>query len=85
MQITINPDVLSELQYLVDLHREHGAANPMESVQELVDYVLASVADGSRRPGAWERGMLDAMGLVADCDEHQVFRPAFGAPASDDE
>ena len=81
MQVTIDSAVLKELQYIVDLHTRHGAANPFDNVEALVAYVLASVADGSRRPGAWERAMLESMGLVAYCDEHEQYRAHYGAAA----
>jgi len=84
VNIDLDPGVLAELQYMVELHREHGAPNPFESVDELVRYVLSSVADGSRRPGSWERGMLNSMGLVANCDEHHEYRPTYGKPDKDD-
>lgn len=80
MQVTINPNVAKELEYIVQLHQAHGAPNPFDSVQALVDFVLASVADGSRRPGAWERGMLEQMGIVADTPLHNVYRPTYGEP-----
>ena len=79
--ITLNDGVAAEFAYLVELHRAYGAPNPMESVDGLVSYVLASVADGSRRPGSWERQMLESMGLVADTDAHQEYRRAYGRPA----
>ena len=79
MKIDINPDVLYELEYMVELRKSFGAPNPMHTVGDLVNFVLASVADGSRRPGAWERQMLDMMGLVADCDEHGQYRDHYGA------
>lgn len=78
--IQIHPEVRKELEYLVELHQQYGAANPMSSVEDLAGYVLASVADGSRRPGAWERNMLEMMGLVAECDEHYQYRPRYGKP-----
>lgn len=78
--ITLNEDVARELAYIVELHQRSGAPNPMTSVDDLVSFVLASVADGSRRPGAWERGMLEQMGLVADSDEHQQYRANYGPP-----
>ena len=81
MQITISPEVLKEFEYMVKLHREHGAINQCENVPDLVNYVLASIADGSRRPGSWERAMLDSMGLVADCDDHRQYRAEYGAPS----
>lgn len=84
MNIDLDPGVLAELEYLVELHREHGAPNPCESVDSLIRYVLASVADGSRRPGSWERGMLDSMGLVANTDRHREYRAKYGRPDGGD-
>jgi hypothetical protein len=80
MQVTINPDVLQELEYLVALHKKYGAPNPFDNVGDLVGYVLASLADGSRRPGAWERSMLESMGLVANCAQHAQYRAHYGPP-----
>lgn len=81
MKIEIDDDVARELAYMVRLHKEHGAPAEMESVERLVGYVLSSVADGSRRPGSWERGILVQMGLVADCDEHHEYRATYGGRA----
>ncbi len=78
--VEIHPEVLKELEYIVALHKEHSAPNPMATVEDLVSFVLASVADGSRRPGAWERQLLTMMGLVADCVEHEQYRSNYGAP-----
>lgn len=78
--IDIDADVRKELEYLVQLHARYGAPNPMPSLEALVSYVLASIADGSRRPGAWERQLLEHMGLVTDCDEHHQYRPHGGQP-----
>ncbi len=83
MKIEINEYVLKELEYLVELHQHSGAPNPMQSVEELVSYVLVSVVDGSRRPGAWERHLLETMGLVAYCDEHHIYRSQYGKPEAD--
>ncbi|EKI3398559.1 hypothetical protein PEJ38_004680 [Salmonella enterica] len=80
LEIDIHDGVAAELQYLVELHQEHGAANPQESIEGLLSYVAAAIADGSRRPGAWERTCLDMMGLVADCDEHHYYRSEYGRP-----
>jgi hypothetical protein len=78
MQIEIDDDVARELAYIVRLHEAHGAPVRMSSVGDLVDYVLTCVATGSRRPGSWERGVLVQLGLIADCAEHQEYRPAYG-------
>lgn len=80
MKIEISERVASELAYIVELHKEFGAPNSMDTVEQLVSYVLSSVADGSRRPGSWERGMLENLGLVADCDEHNRYRQGYGNP-----
>lgn len=78
--IEIDAGVRKELEYLVELHRRYGAPMPMQSIEALAAYVLASIAEGSRRPGAWERLLLEHMGLVADCDEHHLYRPHGGPP-----
>lgn len=31
--------------------------------ERLAEYVLQSVLAGARRPGSWERGMLDTLGI----------------------
>ena len=80
MQVNIEPDVLKELQHMVDLHRRHGAPNPCDTVEGLVRYVLSAVADGSRRPGSWERSLLESMGLVAQCEEHSLYCCEYGPP-----
>ena len=78
MTIKIHSEILKELEYMVELHQQYGAPAKMESVESLVNYVLASIADGSRRPGAWERQLLEKMGLVAECGEHQNYRNHYG-------
>ena len=78
MKVEIHPEVLKELEYMVELHQQYGAPAKRESVESLVNYVLANVADGSRRPGAWERKLLERQGLVAECEEHQHYRGHYG-------
>lgn len=80
MKVEIKDDVARELAYIVALHAEYGAPHPMPSVEALVQYVLSAVADGSRRPGSWERQLLQMMGLVADTDEHHQYRASHGRP-----
>jgi len=79
MQITIDDGVLKELEYMVSLHQQYGAPAACKNVPDLVTYILTSMADGSRRPGSWERQMLEMMGLVADCPEHNEYRVHYGA------
>ena len=78
--IPINAHVVKELNYIVELHQQYGAPNPLPTVEALVGYILASVADGSRRPGSWERQLLELMGLVADSDAHHCYRAHYGKP-----
>lgn len=78
VQITIEPGTLKELAYIVELHKKHGAPNPFDTVEDLVAYVLSAVADGSRRPGAWEREMLEQMGIIANTEEHDIYRQHYG-------
>lgn len=80
VRVELGPQTKSELDYLVSLHKEHGAPNPYETVEELLAYVASAVADGSRRPGAWERGVLEQMGLVPDSPAAHVYRANYGAP-----
>lgn len=76
----LSPSLKAELDYLVKLHREHGAVNPQETIESLLEYVASAIADGSRRPGAWERSLLESMGLVPDTESAQVYRSQYGDP-----
>jgi hypothetical protein len=84
MEIKINDDVKSELEYMIDLHQEHGAPNPRENLEELINYILSAVAEGSRRPGSWERELVEKMGLIADTEKHHEYRMKHGAPGKFD-
>lgn len=85
LTITVSPHVEAELRYMVELCKAHGSPNPIQTVEGLIAYVLASVADGSRRPGSWERQMLEMMGVVAECDEHNTYRKDYGRPDDSEE
>jgi len=78
LEIKIGPGIRAELEYIVALHKKSGAPNGMDTLEDLIAYILASVADGSRSPGSWERELLEKMGLVSDADEHQVYRSEYG-------
>ncbi len=78
MNIHINPEIVKELDYIIELHNQYGAPNIMNTVEDLVAYILASIADGSRRPGSWERGLLEPMGLVSHGIEHTLYREDYG-------
>ncbi|HGE8289311.1 hypothetical protein PTT73_17565 [Serratia ureilytica] len=58
LQITVDPEIASELVYMLKLQQTCGAAVQLENVEGLIHYILASIADGSRRPGSWECGIL---------------------------
>lgn len=80
MKINVNDNVMHEFQYMAKMAAEHGSPADMDTAEEIVAYVLSSVADGSRRPGSWERQMLESMGLVVNCDAHQEYRAQYGEP-----
>lgn len=83
IEIEINSDVINELNYIVELHKAHRALSPMTNIEQLINYILAHIADGSRRPGSWERGLLESMGLIAECQEHRNYRTRYGKPNAD--
>jgi len=80
LEITLPAGVVRELRYIVELHAEYGAFNEQTSVESLVVDLLTTVACGSRRPGTWERGIMEQTGLVANCDEHRRYRSDYGRP-----
>jgi hypothetical protein len=80
MKIEIDDSVASELSYMLDLLRSDSHPVDFRDVEHLFGYILSCVADDSRRPGSWERGMLQSMGLVADCDAHYLYRARYGRP-----
>lgn len=80
MKIEIDNCLVQELEYLIELHQQHGPSTYLETVEQLVGFILASIADGSRRPGAWERQLLYPLGLVANCAEHEHYRERYGKP-----
>lgn len=82
ISVQIDAAVYSEFVYMCELAAEHGSGAGYTDPSQLIAYVLSSVADGSRRPGSWERQMLEMMGLVADCDAHYEYRSSYGNPAS---
>jgi hypothetical protein len=84
--IEISDDIYSEFQYICQLLKENRALkfDLYDTPEKIISHVLSSIADGSRRPGSNERGMLENLGLVADCDEHQVYRQTYGKPDIND-
>lgn len=80
--LNLSPGVKAELDYLIKLHRQNGAPNQYDSVESLLEYVASAVADGSRRPGAWERSIIESMGLVPECHELKTYRAQYGEPAA---
>ncbi|MGS3274237.1 hypothetical protein ACB284_18270 [Serratia marcescens] len=78
LQVTVDPEIAGELAYMLKLQQTCGAAVQLENVEGLIHYILASISEGSRSPGSWERGLLVPLGLVADGDEHQVYRAHYG-------
>lgn len=82
IEIEFPQGVTAELRYLLDLISADQDGVVLTGIEELCAYVMTAVADGSRRPGSWERGLLASLGLVSDRDEHHVYRPSYGPPES---
>lgn len=83
MHIEIDAYIEKELSYLIELHQQYGPSTHLKTIEQLVAFVLLSIADGSRRPGAWERQLLYPMGLVANCEEHACYREDYGKPVDE--
>jgi hypothetical protein len=80
MNIEIEEVIVKELTYMLELHQQHGPAEYFTSVEQMIAFILGSIADGSRRPGSWERQLLYPMNLVANCEEHNCYRECYGKP-----
>ena len=81
LTITINPHIKKELEFLFkSLKEDENSHFEFESTEHLINYILSCVADGSRRPGAWERTMLQMMGLVPDNEIFNNYRKEYGEP-----
>lgn len=80
VSVEVDGDIYAEFEYLLTLLKKSNNADGLETITDLINYILMGFADGSRRPGSWERGMLESMSVVADCKEHQVYRQEYGEP-----
>lgn len=85
LTVEVDNEVMQELEYLIGLHRQYGAKCRVDSVTALIDLMLRAVADGSRRPVASEREILESLGIVADTDEHWIYRNFYGPPNGTEE
>jgi len=81
MKIEIDSEVLKELEYIIELHKKYNADAYEEKtdVTLLVNYILRGVADGHRRPGSWEREIVNKLGLTVECEETNEYRQSYGA------
>lgn len=72
IEVNVEPDVLEELEYLVQYHATRGAPHAVQSVQDLIGHVLFFVAEGSRCPGSIQRSTLESMGLIWHSEEGRL-------------
>lgn len=82
IEVELPSGVASELRYLLDLMEDESWGVAYATIEELCSYVMTTIADGSRRPGSWERQVLESMGLVSERLEHHVYRSDYGPPES---
>ncbi len=85
IELHLHDGVYQESRYLVHLQQTHGAPVQHASVGSLLAYLAAVVADGSRRPGAWERQILEMTGQLPQCDELAHHRAEYGNPETEKE
>ena len=65
MEITVHlaDQTVAELGDL--LRNSQGpTVSDIEGIEDLISLVLLHIADGWRRPGSWERRILEQMGLA---------------------
>ena len=74
MEVKIPAEIQRELEHLIDLHQKHGAPNPMGNTENLIRFILASVAKGSKNPGSREGVILEIMGIVPNGEATNVHR-----------
>ena len=74
MIVKLYPDVMKELEFLIELMDRENDMLQFDTIEELTVYVMNIIADGSRRPGSHARGMLDDLGLSTEQPEHLVYR-----------
>ena len=79
--VTLPAAVVAELDYMIELGRDDSMAYSPKTVEDLIVHVVVAVADGSRRPGAWEREVISMLGLVSSKPEHHFYRSSYGDPA----
>lgn len=77
VSVALPPVIAAELEYLISVTKA-APAGGFESVAELLRYVAISIADGSRRPGSWERPVLVSMGIVSGDEPELRSRREYG-------
>lgn len=91
LEILLPKHVADELSYMVNLINEAGSISIEKdsnlTVEDLTKHILNHIADGSRRPGSWERQILEMLGIAVDDPRHSIYRQNYGDPqaSQDDE
>jgi hypothetical protein len=80
MNVEIEEVIIKELTYMLELHLQHGPAEYFKNVEQMIAFILGSIVDGYRYPRSWERNLLIPMNLVANCQEHNLYRADYGKP-----
>ncbi len=80
MEVKIPTAIQRDFEHLIDLHRKHGAPNPMKNTNNLIRFILATVAKGSKNPGSREGVLLEIMGIVPNRKAHNDYRHHYGNP-----
>ena len=83
LTIEIDTGAKKELDFLFKSGLEDDI-HSFETVENMLSYILHSIADGSRRPGAWERQILEMTGIVPNNPIFHEHRSTYGNPQNKD-
>lgn len=78
--LEVDDDVLSEIDYLMALSKQDNEFG-YKTREKALKHVITSWADASRRPGSWERGCFEQLGLIPYVPELSTYRQVYGNPS----
>lgn len=79
IEIEIEDSVKAELDYIMS-HAAKDNNFYYEDIGIVLSYLARAWADAGRRPGSWERGCFDQLGLIPECAELSHYRQRYGDP-----
>ena len=80
IEIEIDDSVKAELDYIM-MFADKDKNFYYEDIGSVLSYLATAWADAGRRPGSWERGCFNQLGLIPECDQLNYYRQRYGDPA----